>query len=118
MVPTWAGKPGVEMRKLFPAREKSENFEQSGRVGENYPKYWKMREFYPKYWKSEESLASLCIFLSLTFLVEVPLLNRFLYLLNSVNETCQNNAGKWKENTGKVREICQSKNVGTMKSLP
>ena len=45
MVPTWTGKTGKprKMRKLFPVREKSGNFEQTGKV----------REFYQKYWKSE-----------------------------------------------------------------
>ena len=37
------------------------------------------------------------------------MLNIFLYLLNY-----QISTGKWKENTGKAREICQSENVGTM----
>ena len=45
MVPTRTGKPG-KMRKLFPVREKSGNFEQTGKV----------REFYPKYWKNEGNL--------------------------------------------------------------
>ena len=37
-----------KMRKRFPVREESGNFEQTGKV----------REFYPKYWKSEDILAS------------------------------------------------------------
>ena len=43
MVLTWNGKPG-KMGKLFPVREKSRNFEQTGKVMEFYLKYWKMRE--------------------------------------------------------------------------
>ena len=38
---------------------------------------------------------------------------RFLCFLNSLNKTLKT-YWKWKENTGKVREICQSENVGTM----
>ena len=36
MVPTWTGKP-EKMGKLFPVREKSGNFEQTGKVREFYP---------------------------------------------------------------------------------
>ena len=44
-VPTQTGKPG-KMGRHFPAREKSGNFEQSGKVRENHTKYWKnIREF-------------------------------------------------------------------------
>ena len=50
-------KPG-EMRKLFPVREKSENFEHTGKV----------KEFYPRYWKREGILASFYFKFSLIFL--------------------------------------------------
>ena len=60
----------------------------------------KMREFYPKYWKSKE------IF---------PVL--FLFFSHISSNKPLKNTGKWKENTGKVGEICQSKNVGTMVCL-
>ena len=39
-VPTQTGKPG-KMGKYFPVREKSGNFEQTGKVRENHTKYWK-----------------------------------------------------------------------------
>ena len=39
-VPTRTGKPG-KMRRHFPVREKSGNFEQTGKVRENHTKYWK-----------------------------------------------------------------------------
>ena len=39
-VPTRTGKPG-EMGRHFPVREKSGNFEQTGKVRENHTKYWK-----------------------------------------------------------------------------
>ena len=83
-----------KMRKI-PVREKSGNFTQN--TG-------KMRNFYPIYWKSEDILASFCI-----FLVQVPLLNRFFYLLNSANKTPKKFTGKWKENTGNVRKFVSLK---------
>ena len=39
-VPTRTGKPG-KMGRHFPVREKSGNFEQTGKVTENQTKYWK-----------------------------------------------------------------------------
>ena len=39
-VPTRTGKPG-KMGRHFPVREKSGNFDQTGKVRENYTKYWK-----------------------------------------------------------------------------
>ena len=43
MVPTRTGKPGEpgKMGRHFPVREKSGNFEQTGKVRENHTKYWK-----------------------------------------------------------------------------
>ena len=101
MVPTWIGKPGKK-GKIFPVREMSGNFEQIGKV----------REFYPKCWKRERILASFYFYFFSNFLIEVSLLNRFLYLLNSLNETLKK---YWKieKKIGKVSEICQSEKVGT-----
>ena len=48
--------------KLFPVREKSGNFEHTGKVTEFNPKYGNMGEFYPKCWKNEEILASLYMY--------------------------------------------------------
>ena len=48
--------------------------------------------------------------------MEVYLLNRFLYLLNSLNKTLKKILENGK-NTLEVREICQSENVGTMLPL-
>ena len=44
-VPTWTEKPGKfrKMGRHFPVREKSENFEQTGKVRENHTKYGKLR---------------------------------------------------------------------------
>ena len=39
-VPTRTGKPG-KMGRHFPVREKSGNFEQTGKFRENHTKYWK-----------------------------------------------------------------------------
>ena len=42
-VPTGTGKTGKpgKMGRHFPVREKSGNFEQTGKVRENHTKYWK-----------------------------------------------------------------------------
>ena len=42
--PPQTGKPG-KMDKLFPVREKSGNFVQTGKVREIWTKYWKSRKF-------------------------------------------------------------------------
>ena len=47
-VPTQTGKPG-KMERHFPVREKSGNFEQTGKVRENHTKYWKTQEISDKY---------------------------------------------------------------------
>ena len=44
---TQTGKPG-KMGKHFPVREKSGNFEQTGKVRENDTKYWKIQEISEK----------------------------------------------------------------------
>ena len=46
MVPTGTGKTGKagKMGRHFPVREKSGNFEQTGKVRENHIKYWKTQE--------------------------------------------------------------------------
>ena len=41
------GKPG-KMGKHFPVREKSGNFEQTGKVRENHTKYWKTEKISEK----------------------------------------------------------------------
>ena len=48
-VPTQTGKPGI-MGKHFPVREKSGNFEQTGKVRENHMKYWKILGISDKYY--------------------------------------------------------------------
>ena len=57
-------------------------------------------EFYPKYWKTGNFTQNTGIlasfYFSFDFLIGVYLLNRVLYLLNSLNETLKN-SGKWKE---------------------
>ena len=65
------GLENLEKWENFPVREKSGNFEQTGKVREVYPKYWKMREFYSKYWKNEDILASFYFYLFQDFLIEV-----------------------------------------------
>ena len=46
-VPTRTGKPG-KIGRHFPVREKSGNFEQTGKVRENHTKYWKTEEISEK----------------------------------------------------------------------
>ena len=46
-VPTRTGKTGKTGRH-FPVREKSGNFEQTGKVRENHTKYWKTEEISEK----------------------------------------------------------------------
>ena len=48
-VPTRTGKPG-KMGRHFPVREKSGNFEQTGKVRENHTKYWKPQGIWDKYY--------------------------------------------------------------------
>ena len=48
-VPTQTGKPG-KMGRHFPVREKSGNFEQTGKVRENHTKYWKTQGIWDKYY--------------------------------------------------------------------
>ena len=48
-VPTRTGKPG-KMGRHFPVREKSGNFEQTGKVRENHTKYWKTQGISDKYY--------------------------------------------------------------------
>ena len=48
-VPTHTGKPG-KMGRHFPVREKSGNFEQTGKVRENHTKYWKTQGISDKYY--------------------------------------------------------------------
>ena len=51
-VPTRTGKPGKpgKMGRHFPVREKSGNFEQTGKVRENCTKYWKTQGIWDKYY--------------------------------------------------------------------
>ena len=48
-VPTRTGKPG-KMERHFPVREKSGNFEQTGKVRENHTKYRKILGTSDKYY--------------------------------------------------------------------
>ena len=48
-VPTRTRKPG-KMGRHFPVREKSGNFEQTGKVRENHTKYWKTQGISDKYY--------------------------------------------------------------------
>ena len=58
MVPTWTGK----MINLFTVREKSGNFEQTGKVREFYQKYWEKEGILLKILENEETLASFYLY--------------------------------------------------------
>ena len=81
------------MGRHFPVREKSGNFEQTGKVRENHTKYWKTEINWDKYY-----LIFLVIFKwTVHFLVK--------WIKFSVKKTKQlKNTGKMAKNTGKVRE--------------
>ena len=51
-VPTRTGKPGKprKMGRHFPVRQKSGNFDQTGKVRENHTKYWKTEGISDKYY--------------------------------------------------------------------
>ena len=102
---------GLENGKPFSSQGKVREFEQTGKVREFYPKYWKSQGTLPKLLEKWGNLASFYFYFCSDFLIEVYY--RFLYLLNSLNKILKK-YGKRKQNTGKVREICQSENVGTM----
>ena len=99
LVPTRTGKMG----RRFPVREKSGNFEQTGKVRENHTKYWKIEGISEK---------NICYF-SMIFKWTVYYLLKCIKFLVRKNETLKN-TGKWKKNTGKVREFCQPVKVGTL----
>ena len=78
-----------------------ENFEQIGKVMEFYLKYWKNEGILDKMLEKLGHFNQSLFFSDL--LIQVYLLNRFLYLLNSLNKALE-----------KVGEICETENVGTM----
>ena len=64
--------------------ENGKTFSSQGKVRKFWTD-WK-REFYPKH-RKKEILVSFYLYFSYDFLIEVYLLNVFLYLLNSSNKT-------------------------------
>ena len=97
------------MGKLFSSQEKSDNFKQTGKIREFYPNTGKVMEIYPKYWKSEGIFTIFYFYCFLDFVIEVCLLNRFFYLLNSLNKMPKKYwkvETKYWKNQGKVGEIC------------
>ena len=105
-VPTRTGKPG-KMGRHFPVREKSGNFEQTGKVRENHTKYWKTEINWDKYY---------LIFLVI-FKWTVHFLVKWIKVSVKKNKTLKKywkNDKKYWKRQGKVREFCQSGKVGTL----
>ena len=108
-VPTRTGKPGKpgKMGRHFPVREKSGNFEQTGKVRENHTKYWKTEINWDKYY---------LIFLVI-FKWTVHCLLKWIKFSVKKNKTFKKywkNGKKYWKSQGKVREFCQSRKVGTL----
>ena len=80
------------MEKLFPFKEKSGNFEQTGKVREFSPKYWENEGIFPKILEKWGNFSQFYFHFFSDFLIEVHLLNTFLYLSKSLNKTVK----KWK----------------------
>ena len=91
------------MGRHFPVREKSGNFEQTGKVRENHTKCWKTEINWDKYYFK---------FLVI-FKWTVHFLVKWIKFSVKKNKTLKK---YWKmaKNTGKVREFCQSGKVGTL----
>ena len=98
-----------KMGRHFPVREKSGNFEQTGKVRENHTKYWKTPGIWDKYY--------------LIFLVMFKWTVYYLLKWIKFSIKKQNNKKileKWQkilESQGKVSEFCQSGKVGTLDFL-
>ena len=86
MVPTRTRKPG-KIEKHFPVREKSGNFQKTGKVREFYPKYWKNEGILLKILEKLGNFSQFLLDFFPEFLFEVYMLSKFLYLLNSLNKT-------------------------------
>ena len=82
MVPTWTGK----WESIFQSGKSQGILNRLQKSGDFTKNTGKERAFYPKYWRSEGILASFYFHFFTDFLIEVYLLNRFFYLLNSLNE--------------------------------
>ena len=84
--------------KTFSSQGKSENFEQTGKVGEFHPKYWKNEGILPKILEKWGHFSQFLYYFFLLLLIEVYVLNWFIYFLNSLN------AEKILENGKKILE--------------
>ena len=111
--------------KNWKTRKNGKTFSSQGKVREFWTD-WKSQGILPKVLekcgnftkntgKVKGILASFYFYFFSDFLIEVYLLNRLLYLVNSLNKTLKK---YWKMETKywTVGEICQSENVGTMRS--
>ena len=98
------GLENLENGNTFSSQRKvgiSNRLEKSGNFTKNTGK---VRGSHPKYWKTEGILTRFYFIFSLIFLIEMYLLDRFFYLLNSLNKTLKNileNIKKILEKSGK-----------------
>ena len=95
------------MGRHFPVREKSGNFEQTGKVRENHTKYWKTEINWDKYY----------LVFSVIFKWTVQFLVKWIKFSVKKNKTLKKywkNGKKYWKSQGKVREFCQSGKVGTL----
>ena len=102
-VPTRTGKPG-KMGRHFPVREKSGNFEQTGKVRENHTKYWKILGIWDKYY---------LIFLVIFKWTVCYLLKWIKFSVKKIKHL--KNTGKWQkklEKSGKSQGILSVRKSG------
>ena len=100
-VPTRTGKPR-KWEGIFQSGEMSRNFEQTGKVGENHTKYWNVRDFRHVIFIIFSDIQMNCVLFAKMYHFFVK---KIKHLKNTV---------KMEKITGKVREFCQSRKMGTM----
>ena len=97
-----------KMGRHFPVREKSENFEQTGKVRE----IW---ENHSKYWKIQGILKKCNLLFLVIFKLTVYYLLKWMKFSVKKTKTLKE-YWKMEKNIGKVKEFFQSGKVGTMYS--
>ena len=108
MVPTRTGKTGKrrKMRNLFQSGKSQGILSRLEKSGGFTPKYWKIEGILPKILEKLGNVSQFLFLFFSDFLIEIYLLNRFLYLLNSLNKTLKiilENGKKILEKSGKTQ---------------